>query len=190
VSRAQVTEFLERWDRGETCLDDAGQIVPIVYEELRAMARRQLRGERPDHTLQPTALVHEAFLKLVDQDQVAWRGRNHFLAVAAVAMRRLLVDHARGRARQKRGGQAVKVSLTQSLPVASEDQATEIVAIDDLLGTLAEFDERAARVVECRYFAGLSIEETATALGLSPMTIKRSWQLARAWLRKELGATG
>ena len=98
----------------------------------------------------------------------------------------LLVDHARGRAREKRGGGAVKVSLTASLPVADDDQAAEIMAIDDLLGTLAEFDERAARVVECRYFAGLSIEETATALGLSPMTVKRSWQLARAWLRKEL----
>jgi len=188
MNRLAVTTFLERWDRGETTAGDAGQIVPVVYEELRAMARRQLSSERPDHTLQPTALVHEAYLKLVDQDQVAWRGRNHFLAVASIAMRRLLVDHARGRAREKRGGGAAKVSLTASLPVANDDQAAEIMAIDDLLGTLAEFDERAARVVECRYFAGLSIEETATALGLSPMTVKRSWQLARAWLRKELGA--
>jgi RNA polymerase sigma factor (TIGR02999 family) len=188
MSRSAVTQFLERWDRGEVAPADADGIVPVVYQELRAMARQQLRGERPDHTLQPTALVHEAYLKLVDQDQVAWRGRNHFLAVASIAMRRLLVDHARGRARQKRGGDAVKVSLTASLPVADEDQATEIMAVDDLLDTLADFDERAARVVECRYFAGLSIEETATALGLSPMTVKRSWQLARAWLRKELGA--
>ena len=186
MNRQAVTRFLERWDRGETGEADVNAILPLVYDELKALARRQLGAERRDHTLQPTALVHEAYLRLVDQDQVAWRGRNHFLAVAALAMRRLLVDHARGRARAKRGGDAVKLSLTASLPVASDDQAAEIVAIDDLLATLAGFDERAARVVECRYFGGLSIEDTATALGVSPMTVKRSWQLARAWLRKEM----
>jgi RNA polymerase sigma factor (TIGR02999 family) len=188
VNRRAVTTFLGRWERGETTDVDAASVLPLVYDELRAVARRQLSAERPDHTLQATALVHEAYLRLVDQDAVAWKGRNHFLAVASLAMRRLLVDHARARRRNKRGGDAQKVPLTSTLPIAGGDPTDEIVAIDDLLTTLAGFDERAARVVECRYFAGLSIDETAAALGLSPMTVKRSWQLARAWLRKELGA--
>jgi RNA polymerase sigma factor (TIGR02999 family) len=188
MNRDVVTMFLDRWQAGN--LDDSGldQILPLVYDELRAMARRQLRAERSDHTLQPTALVHEAYLKLVDQDQVAWQNRQHFFSVAAMAMRRLLVDHARERGRLKRGGDQAKVTFTLSLPLASDDQVAEIVAVDDLLATLAEFDPRAARVVECRYFAGLSVDETAAALELSPRTVKRSWQLARAWLRKEMGA--
>jgi RNA polymerase sigma-70 factor, ECF subfamily len=186
MSRRAVTTFLGRWQRGEVSGADSEHILPAVYDELRAIARRQLRAERSDHTLQPTALVHEAYLRLVDQDSVDWQGRGHFLAVAATAMRRLLVDHARGKQRLKRGGDAPKVALTESLPVADRDPGAEIVAVDDLLETLAGVDARAARVVECRYFAGLSIEETARALELSPMTVKRSWQVARAWLRKEL----
>ncbi|MBD3219635.1 sigma-70 family RNA polymerase sigma factor [bacterium] len=186
MSRQAVTTFLGRWQRGEVSGGDAEHILPVIYDELRAIARRQLRAERGDHTLQPTALVHEAYLRLVDQEQVEWQGRGHFLAVAATAMRRLLVDHARGKQRLKRGGDAPRVALTESLPVAARDTGAELVAVDDLLETLATVDERAARVVECRYFAGLSIEETARALELSPMTVKRSWQVARAWLRKEL----
>lgn len=184
MSRDTVTRYLERWSDGdEQALD---QVLPLLYDELRRLAQHLLRSERPDHTLQPTALVHEAYLKLVDQTRVNWRGRNHFMAVAALAMRRLLVDHARARGRARRGGDVQKLALTASLPVADPTQADEIVAVDALLDTLAEFDERSARVVECRFFAGLSIEDTAGALGLSPMTVKRSWRLARAWLRREL----
>lgn len=189
MSRELVTTFLDRWQRDQGA--DAAEILPAIYDELRALARSYLARERVDHTLQPTALVHEAYLRLVDQERVSWRGRNHFLAVAAIAMRRLLVDHARGRRRDKRGGDAPKLSLTAAMPVADEDaMADEIVAVDDLLQTLAGFDARAAEVVQCRYFGGLTIEETAAALGLSPMTVKRSWQTARAWLRKELAARG
>lgn len=188
MNRDAVTSFLGRWQPDQDPGTDLESILPLVYDELRALARRQLQSERLDHTLQPTALVHEAYLRLVDQDRVDWQNQQHFLAVAAMAMRRLLVDHARGRNRLKRGGDQVRVTLSVSLPVAALDQAAEIVAVDDLLETLAGVDERAARVVECRYFAGLSIEETAAALELSPMTVKRSWQLARAWLRKEMGA--
>jgi RNA polymerase sigma-70 factor, ECF subfamily len=183
-----ITSFLQSWQPDQSRSDDLAAILPLVYDELRALARRQLQAERLDHTLQPTALVHEAYLRLVDQDQVAWQNRQHFLAVAAMAMRRLLVDHARGRQRLKRGGDQVQVTLAEALPVPGQDQFAEIVAVDDLLAALAGVDARAASVVECRYFAGLSIEETAAALDLSPMTVKRSWQLARAWLRKELGA--
>jgi RNA polymerase sigma factor (TIGR02999 family) len=190
MSRDVVTGFLARWQAGDTADARLQEVLPVVYEELRAMARRQLRAERADHTLQPTALVHEAYLRLVDQDRVRWQNRQHFLAVAAMAMRRLLVDHARQRSRHKRGGDQVKVTLTLSLPVGVEDPMAEVVAVDDLLATLASFDARAAQVVECRYFAGLSVEETAAALDLSPRTVKRAWQLGRAWLRKELGVGG
>ncbi|HKK72937.1 MAG TPA: sigma-70 family RNA polymerase sigma factor [Candidatus Krumholzibacteria bacterium] len=183
-----VTTFLRRWHAGDADDSGLGTVLPLVYEELRAMAQRQLRTERAGHTLQPTALVHEAYLRLVDHDRVEWQNRQHFLSVAAMAMRRLLVDHARERRRLKRGGDQVQVTFTVSLPVTGEDQIDEIVAIDDLLDTLAGFDPRAARVVECRYYAGLGVEETAAALGTSPRTVKRTWQLARAWLRKELGA--
>lgn len=186
MSQDAITAFLDRWQPEQPGSADLDAILPLVYDELRAMARRQLQAERLDHTLQPTALVHEAYLRLVDQDQVAWQNRQHFLAIAAMAMRRLLVDHARGRRRLKRGGDQVKITLAESLPLVDRDPFAEITAIDDLLETLAGFDERAARVVECRYFAGLSIEQTAAALDVSPMTVKRSWRLARAWLRKEL----
>lgn len=185
MSRKTVTEILRRaGDRDENAVE---RLLPLVYDELRALAQHHLRGERPDHTLQPTALVHEAFLKLVDQTRVDWRGRGHFLAVASLAMRRLLVDHARGKKRQRRGDGVPALSLSAALPVAEEAQAEEIVLVDGLLDTLASFDLRAARVVECRFFGGLSIEETAAALELSPMTVKRSWRVARAWLRRELG---
>jgi len=186
MSRESVTQLLGQWQKGDTRIID--RVLPLIYQELHRMARGHLHSERHNHTLQPTALVHEAYLKLVDQTQVSWQGRNHFLAVASLAMRRLLVDHARALAREKRGGDKEKLSLTASLPIASNDQAAEIVAIDELLEKLAEFDERAARVVECRFFGGLSIEDTAAALDISPMTVKRAWRLARAWLKRELNA--
>lgn len=185
MSREAVTDFLARLGADEPAA--ASELLPLVYEELRRLARHHLRAERPDHTLQPTALVHEAYLKLVDQTRVDWRGRGHFLAVASLAMRRLLVDHARARQRQRRGGGAPALTLGAALPVADTGQAEDIVALDQLLDTLAGFDARAARVVECRYFGGLSIEETAAALDIAPMTVKRAWRLARAWLRRELG---
>jgi RNA polymerase sigma factor (TIGR02999 family) len=185
MTRESVTEILRRATAKDG--DAIERLLPLVYDELRALAGRHLRSERPDHTLQPTALVHEAYLKLVDQTRVDWRGRGHFLAVASLAMRRLLVDHARARRRERRGGGAPKLSLSAALPVADDSQAEEIVAVDRLLDALAGFDPRAAKVVECRFFGGLSIEETAAALELSPMTVKRSWRVARAWLRRELG---
>jgi RNA polymerase sigma factor (TIGR02999 family) len=188
TDRTRVTEFLVRLDRGEPASADT--ILPAVYDELRRLANHHLGSERADHTLQTTALVHEAYLRLVDQNRVAWNGRRHFMAVASLAMRRLLVDHARSRGRAKRGGDVEMLALTESLPVAGPDRAAEIIALDELLETLLDFDERAARVVECRFFAGLSIEETAEALDVSPMTVKRSWRLARAWLRRELDARG
>lgn len=188
MSREAVTEILRRAGARDAAAIE--RLLPLVYDELRALAGRHLRGERADHTLQPTALVHEAYLKLVDQTRVDWRGRGHFMAVASMAMRRLLVDHARARGRKRRGGDAPKLSLSAALPVADDAQADEIVAVDRLLDALAGFDPRAAQVVECRFFGGLSIEETAAALELSPMTVKRSWRVARAWLRKELDAGG
>ncbi|MFH1845116.1 MAG: sigma-70 family RNA polymerase sigma factor [bacterium] len=187
MNRESVTRLLGQWQQGDTRIVD--RVLPLIYRELHRLARGHLQSERHNHTLQPTALVHEAYLKLVDQTQVSWQGRNHFLAVASLAMRRLLVDHARALAREKRGGDQEKLSLTASLPVASNDQAAEIVAIDELLEKLAGFDERAARVVECRFFGGLSIEDTAAALDISPMTVKRAWRLARAWLRREMNPT-
>jgi RNA polymerase sigma factor (TIGR02999 family) len=186
VSRESVTDLLGQWEHDSTRAVD--RILPLVYDELRHLARHHMSHERSGHTLQTTALVHEAYLKLVDQKRVAWQGRNHFLAVASLAMRRLLVDHARGAARAKRGGGAKRLPLTLALPVADDGQADEIIAIDELLEKLAQVDERAARIVECRFFGGLSIAETSAALGMSPMTVKRSWRLARAWLRRELTA--
>jgi len=184
MTRAAVTEYLARWKTADAPAVD--HVLPLVYDELRRLANHHLQRERAGHTLQPTALVHEAYLKLVDQTRVSWRGRQHFLAVASLAMRRLLVDHARARLRERRGGGIEKLALTAALPVADPAQADEIVAVDQLLETLAGFDERAARVVECRFFGGLSIDETAAALDLSPMTVKRSWRAARAWLRREI----
>ncbi|HET7225409.1 MAG TPA: sigma-70 family RNA polymerase sigma factor [Candidatus Eisenbacteria bacterium] len=161
------------------------QLLPIVYAELKQMAARQLRSERPDHTLQPTALAHEVYLRLVGRAERPWSGRRHFMCVAARAMRAVLVDHARRRSAQKRGGAQQPVSLDTDRLVAG----TTPVGFDDLdraLETLARHSERQARIVELRYFGGLTIEETAGALGISPMTVKRDWAFARAWLYREL----
>ncbi len=188
MSDPSVTRLLEDLPDGDDRIVD--QVLPLVYRELHRLARIHLHRERAGHTLQPTALVHEAYLRLVDQTQVTWQGRRHFLAVASLAMRRLLVDHARALAATKRGGDRERLPLTIGLSMAIDDRAEEIIAVDELLEKLAVFDERAARVVECRFFAGLSIEDTASALDLSPMTVKRAWRLARAWLRRELEPGG
>jgi RNA polymerase sigma factor (TIGR02999 family) len=169
--------------------DALDQLVPVVYEELRRLAQRQMRGERPDHTLGTTALVHEAYLKLSGLDRIRWQNRAQFLSIAAQAMRRVLINHASARHTQKRGGGREKISLDDVVLLA-EGRADDLLALDAALTRLSELDERQARVVECRFFAGLSIEETADALEVAPATVKRDWAVARAWLNRELSATG
>jgi RNA polymerase sigma factor (TIGR02999 family) len=165
------------------------RLVPVVYDELRRIARAQLRGEREGHTLSTTAVVHEAYLKLVDIRSVEWRDRAHFFAVAARQMRRILIDHARTRGRTKRGGGQVQVTLHDAASIQDTD-AEGLIMLDDALSRLEQLNERQCRVVECRCFVGLSVEETAEALGASPTTIKRDWAFARAWLNKELRLGG
>jgi len=178
-----VTQLLARWrDGDEAALQ---QLVPIVHEELRRLARRQMAGERPGHTLQPTALVNEAYLRLVNLKQMQWQNRVHFFAMAARLMRRILVDFARSRGYQKRGGGAQRVSFSQALDVA-EGRPTDVVALDDALEALAHVDERKSRVVELRFFGGLSVEETAEVLNVSRETVKRDWTFAKMWLLRHL----
>lgn len=165
------------------------RLVPIVYSELRAIAAAALRRERPNHTLQPTALVHEAFLRLVDQRDVHWQNRAHFLGCAAQVMRHILVDHARAHRAEKRGGGAERVTLDDSL-VATGVREVDVLALDEALRVLGDLNERQSRVVELRYFGGLTIEETAELLGVSTATVSNDWTIARAWLRRELGGGG
>jgi RNA polymerase sigma factor (TIGR02999 family) len=177
-----VSELLTAWREGdESALD---RLMPLVYDELHRLAERQLRRERDDHTLQTTALLHEAYLRLVGAD-VEWHGRVHFLAVAASTMRRVLVDHARARKRAKRGGGAVPVTLQDDM-VGGEGRVTDLLALDEAIGRLSALDERKARAVELHYFGGLTYEETAQALALSPATVHRELRLAKAWLYNEL----
>jgi RNA polymerase sigma factor (TIGR02999 family) len=161
------------------------QLVDLVYDDLRRLAQHYLSRESPGHTLQPTALVHEAFLKLIDQTRVDWRDRSHFFAVGAQAMRRILVNHAKARGRVKRGGGKQKLSLDDTLTVSTNDDE-EILALDEALTKLAAIDERRAKVIELRFFGGLNVEETAAVLGVSKRTIEREWTACRAWLRREL----
>ena len=178
-----VTRLLVRWKDG----DEAAlqQLVPIVHEELRRLARRQMAGERPGHTLQPTALVNEAYLRLVNLKQIQWQDRAHFFAMGARLMRRVLVDFARSRGYQKRGGGAKQVSFTRLLDIA-EGQPTDVVALNDALEALADVDERKSRVVELRFFGGLTVEETAEVLNVSRETVRRDWKLAKMWLLRHL----
>jgi RNA polymerase sigma-70 factor (ECF subfamily) len=178
-----VTVLLSALTRGDD--GAASKLIPVVYAELRRLAGSYMRKERADHTLQATALVHEAYLKLVEQRSVNWQSRAHFFGVAAQLMRRILVDHARGHTRQKRGGDDQKVSLDEAL-IFSEQQADELLAVDDSLNQLAKIDPRQAKVVEMRFFGGLSIEEAAEALQVSPKTVKRDWSVAKAWLYADL----
>lgn len=191
MKRDDLTALLLAAEGGNPAALD--RALPLVYDELQRLARRHLAGERPGHTLTPTALVHEAYLKLVDQTRARWQGRDQFLAVASLAMRRILVNHARDRRRLKRGGDSPRLSLTSGMDIVEPEQGADadfILTLDSLLDRLATFDPRAARVVECRYFAGLDVEETAAALGIGTATVKRDWALARAWLRRELDAAG
>ena len=175
-----VTQILAAM-RGESRKDVMERLVPVVYDELRALARAQLRHERPDHSLQATALVHEAYLRLLGGNQPPWNDRSHFFRAAAEAMRRILIEHARKRGRIKRGGKRVRVELS-SVDLASEQDLDEILALDDAFQRLEEQDSKAADVVRLRFFAGLSVEETAKAMDLSERTVKREWAFARAWL--------
>jgi RNA polymerase sigma-70 factor (ECF subfamily) len=182
-----VTGILLKWREGdEAALDE---LVPIVHDELRRIARRCMAGQRVGHTLQATALVNEAYLRLLDVQQVNWQNRAHFLAMSARLMRRILVDFARSKGYQKRGGGAVKVTFDEGLPVAAEP-AQDLVALDDALEALARMDDRKSRVIELRFFGGLSVEETATVLAVSPETVMRDWKLAKAWLMRELRGEG
>jgi RNA polymerase sigma factor (TIGR02999 family) len=179
----QITERLIAWSSG----DPAAQhdVMHAVYEELHQMAVRYLRRERPDNTLQPTALVHEAYLRLIDQSRVNWQNRAHFFGVAAQMMRRILVDHARTKQRDKRGGPERTLSLEEAVSV-SRERAADLVELDDALVALSGFDQRKSRVVELRFFGGLSVEETAEVLEVSPQTVMRDWKLAKAWLYDEM----
>ena len=182
-SQQQITERLIAWGSGETsALDD---VMRAVYQELRRMADHYLRLERPDHTLQPTALVHEAYLRLIDQRKVSWQNRAHFFGVAAQMMRRILVDHARTKQRGKRGGAARKLSLDEVMNL-SQGRAADLVALDDALKALAEIDPRKSQVVELRFFGCLNVEETAEVLDVSPQTVLRDWKMAKAWLYQEM----
>jgi RNA polymerase sigma factor (TIGR02999 family) len=184
---ADVTSLLVAWSEGD---DDAlAQLVPKVYAELHRLAHRQMRAERSGRTLQTTALVHEAYLRLVDTRRVRWESRAHFLGVAAQAMRRVLVDAARARKARKRGGAAAMVPLDEA-PLAAPERAASIVALDDALTALADVDPRKSQVVELRYFGGLSVAETAAVLRVSPETVQRDWRVAKAWLLRELSGKG
>ena len=176
-----------KWREGDEAALD--RLVPIVHSELRRIARRCMAGERTGHSLQATALVNEAYLRLIDVQHVNWQNRAHFLAMSARFMRRILVDYARSKGSQKRGEGAVSVTFDEGLPVAVEP-AMDLVALDDALKTLAAVDERKSRMIELRFFGGLSVEETANVLSVSPETVMRDWKLAKAWLLRELRGEG
>jgi RNA polymerase sigma factor (TIGR02999 family) len=182
-SRGEVTALLGELKLGRK--DALDRLMPLVYRELRRVAGRAMRDERPGHTLQPTALVHEAFLRLVDQDHADWQNRAQFVNVAGRLMRRLLVDHARGRRALKRG---IPITLDEEIfqRPGGADQTEEILAVDEVLGRLAELDPQQARIVELRYFGGLSVKETAEAMAISPRTVKRDWAMAKGWMKGQL----
>jgi RNA polymerase sigma-70 factor (ECF subfamily) len=179
----EITELLVAWSGGDKKALD--ELMQVVYEELRRLAHRQLAKERQDHTLQTTALVNEAYLKLVDQKRVKWQGRSHFFALSSQLMRRILVDYARSRQYAKRGGGKSALPLDEALIVAP-GRASEMIALDEALTKLAKHDERKARIVELRFFAGMSIDETSDLLGVSPGTVMKDWTLAKAWLQREM----
>jgi RNA polymerase sigma factor (TIGR02999 family) len=183
ASSERVSKLLLNWGQGDQGAREA--LIPLVYDELRRLARRYLRRERPDHTLQSAALVNEAYLRLIRQDQPRWQNRAHFFGVAAQLMRHILVDHARNRAAAKRGAGAPRLTLDPdvALPQARD---VDLVALDDALNQLAALDPQQSRLVELRFFGGLSIEETSVVLGVSPATVKREWATARAWLQREM----
>lgn len=183
IALEPITSILVEARDGDT--GALNRLLPLVYDELRRIARRQLRAERPDHTLNTTSLVHEAYLKLVDQTRAQWRDRVHFFAVASQAMRRILVDHARKHLAAKRGGHQQRVPL-EAAALAVDERAEMLLALDEALTDLARLDERLSRVVECRFFGGLSEEDTAEALGVTARTVRRDWVKAKGWLHAEI----
>ena len=183
TSREAVTQVLQEWNQGEP--NAAERLMPLVYEELRRLARHYLQRERPDHTLQATGLVHEAYLRLVDQNSTTWQNRAQFFGVSAQIMRRVLVDHARAHQAVKRGGVREKLQFDEAL-APSDERAVDLIALDEALQELVTFDLRKSRIVEMRFFGGLSMEEIGEVLDISPRTIRREWRVAKAWLRREI----
>jgi RNA polymerase sigma factor (TIGR02999 family) len=179
----EVSQLLAAWNDGDrAALED---ILPFIISELRKLAHAHMRKEDAGHTLQTTALINEAYLKLIEQKSVKWQNRSHFFAIASTAMRRILLDHAKERMRKKRGGGAVHLDLEEAA-LMSEEKSAELIALDDALNRLAEVDPFKSQVVEMRHFGGMTVEETAEALGIAPITVIRHWNLAKAWLRREI----
>ena len=183
TNSSEISLLLDQYRDGQA--EAFGKLMAVVYDDLRRLAAWQLQSERADHTLQPTALVHEAYLKLAGQNPVEWHNKGHFFALAAQVMRHILVDHARTRQRDKRGGGQARVELDEVFKLSHSNEPG-LVELDEALSTLARHDERKSHIVELRYFGGLSIEETAEVLGISSTTVRREWTLAKAWLRREL----
>lgn len=181
---AEMTALLDRWEQGDRAALD--EMLPSIYSELKQLARLYLSSERPGHTLQPTALVHEAYMKLIQQRQVDWRNRAHFLGVAAGVMRRVLLHHAESRDAKKRAGSLERITLDDELHAFEQNTTVDIVHLNTALDRLTELDARQARIVELRVFAGLTLEEAAEVLEVSPATVKRDWNVAKLWLRREL----
>lgn len=181
--QGEITQLLRESSQGDAGAMD--RLVPVVYDELRALAASYLRRERADHTLQPTALANEAYLRLIDQRVVQWNSRSHFFGIAAQLMRRILVDHARAHRAEKRGGQAERVPLDEAIAWTSP-QDVNLIALDDALNSLSEHDARKARVVELRFFGGMSVDETAELLGVAAVTVMRDWTMAKAYLLREM----
>lgn len=184
TSSQELTQMLIQLSEGNAQVVD--DILPLIYNELRSLASNYLRRERSDHTLQPTALVHEAYIKLIDQTQVKWQNRAHFFGIAANIMRRILVDYARKHHAEKRGGDAEKLPLEEEIMIVSVGKSAELLALDEALENLAKVDPQKSKIVELRYFGGLSVEETAEVLGVSEITVKRHWRMAKAWLYGQL----
>ena len=183
----EITQMLIELTDGNQ--EVVNQILPHIYDELKRLASSYPRRERVNHTLQPTALVHEAYMKLIDQKRVQWQNRAHFFGIAAQVMRRILMDHARKHQADKRGGEAEKLPIEEEILVVSHEKSAELIALDDALQELAKIDEQKAKIVELRYFGGLSIEETAEVMGVSVPTINRQWRMAKAWLYSQIAAS-
>src|SRR6185369_11200298 len=182
--KPNITQMLHEWSSGKA--EVMNELLPLIYDELHKRAAAYLRRERPNHTLQATALVHEAYLKLIDQRDDSWQDREHFFAIAAQAMRRILIDHAKNRHRRKRGGSNEDLPLEEALLAAADETNVDLIALDEAMTKLAKLDPQQERIVELRYFGGLSLDEAASALGISRATAARDWQVAKAWLHREM----